>query len=187
MKIIFLDRDGVINRYPGDHNFVTKWSEFKFLKGVKSALKRLNQNGYKLFIISNQSGVAKGIFTLKALERITKNMLEELRRAGVFIDGVFYCPHRDEDRCSCRKPKIGLLEKAIETLGSVNIDKKECFFIGDSLCDIQTGRTFGCRTILVFSGKERIPKTKNWQIKPDFTATDLSEAVKIILNFHKNG
>jgi len=181
MKIIFLDRDGVINRYPGDYRYVTRWQEFKFLKGVKSALKRLVQNGYKIFIISNQAGVSKGIFTKESLDEITHNMLKELEKSKANIEGVFYCTHRQEDNCTCRKPKTGLLEKAVKTLGVKKIVKKDCFFIGDTIRDIQTGKTFGCRTILVFSGNEKPQNKESWAIQPDFTAKDLSEASRIIL------
>ncbi|MCM8792382.1 MAG: HAD family hydrolase [Candidatus Omnitrophica bacterium] len=181
MKIIFLDRDGVINRYPGDNKYVTRWSEFKFLRGVKSALKKLIQNGFKIFIISNQAGVSKGIFSQDALNRITKNMLNEFKKSAIHIEGVFYCVHREEDNCSCRKPKIGLLEKAVKSLGINKIDKKDCFFIGDTLRDVQTGKAFGCRTVLVFSGKEKLANRDKWKIRPDFTATDLCEATHIIL------
>ncbi|MCM8800301.1 MAG: HAD family hydrolase [Candidatus Omnitrophica bacterium] len=181
MKIIFLDRDGVINKYPGDGRYVTKWSEFKFLKGVKLALKRLTQNDCKIFIISNQAGVSKGIFTKKDLDDITENMLKELNRSKIKIAGVFYCIHREEDKCSCRKPKIGLLKNAIRSLGKIKIDKKNCFFIGDTYRDIQTGEAFGCKTILVFSGKEK-KNNKNFPLKADFTASDLLEATDLILN-----
>jgi len=186
MKIVFLDRDGVINKYPGDTRYVSTWQEFHFLRGVKRALKRLTEAGYKIFIISNQAGVAKGIYSKDMLDAITNRMLGELTKSGSRICGVYYCIHRDEDNCSCRKPKIGLIEKAVEEHKIPFDILSNSFFIGDSTRDIQTGKSAGCKTILVFSGKEK-PEgqsslvTAPLKIQPDFTARDLSEAVDLIL------
>lgn len=185
MKVIFLDRDGVINEYPGDFSYITNWKEFKFLPGIKEALKKLNNAGYRIFIISNQAGVSKGIFTQNALDEITEHMLKEMKEAGVSISGVYYCMHREEDNCSCRKPKTGLIDIALKNLQIKRPTVTETtnnFFIGDTMRDIQTGKTAGCKTILVFSGKEKPQNKDNWTFQPDFTATDLSEAVDLILN-----
>lgn len=182
--VVFLDRDGVINKYPGDREYVKSWKEFRFLYGVKSALKKLQKNGFKIFVISNQAGIAKKIYSEEALNKITQNMLEELKKNGIEIDGVYYCIHRQEDNCLCRKPKTGLLDKAIAKLNSegYSLDPLKSYFIGDTIGDIQTGKAKGLKTILVFSGKEK-PKNKDtWQVLPDYTALNLSEAVKIILN-----
>ena len=186
MKVIFLDREGVINKYPGDTRYVTALSEFHFLPGVKRALKRLTEAGYKIFIISNQAGVTKGIYSKETLDEITSNMLNELNGSGVKICEVYYCIHRDEDNCSCRKPKIGSIEKASKEHDIPFNILSNSFFIGDSTRDVQTGKSAGCRTILVFSGKEK-PEgfsslgTVPFKIQPDFTARDLSEAVDLIL------
>lgn len=185
MKVIFLDRDGVINEYPGDFKYVTNWKGFKFLPGVKEALKKLNKAGYKICIISNQAGVSKGIFSQGTLDEITQNMLNEIKDAGAEIFGVYYCVHRDEDNCSCRKPKAGLIETALKNLGIKElavIKEGNCFFIGDTMRDIQTGKSAGCKTLLVFSGKEKPQNKDNWTFQPDFTAANLSEAVDLILN-----
>ncbi len=181
MKVVFLDRDGVINQYPGATRYVTSWDEFHFLPGVKKALERLNEAEYKVFIISNQAGVSKRIHSKESLEYITNNMLRELEGSSDNICGVYYCVHRDEDNCSCRKPKTGLLEKAFKEHSIPKNALKYSFFIGDSFQDIQTGSSFGCKTILVFSGKEKPGNQSDWPIKPDFTAADLSNAVDIIL------
>ncbi len=181
MKIIFLDRDGVINTYPGDGRYVTSWGEFHFLPGVKPALKRLFVSGYKIFIISNQAGVAKGIYSRESLGEITNNMLDELKEAGIEISGVYYCLHREEDNCSCRKPKSGLIERVLRE-HSIHKDLlSRTFFVGDSMRDIQTGRNAGCRTILVFSGKEKPDNQLNWNVQPDFATADLPAAVEIVL------
>jgi len=183
MKAIFLDRDGVINRYPGDKEYVKSWDEFHFLPNVKPALKKLNDNGFKIFIISNQAGVSKGIYTRENLDLITKNMLDVLKKQNITVAGVYYCTHLFEDDCSCRKPKTGLIDMAIAKMrkDGLEIALSDTYLVGDTVRDIQTGKSAGLKTILVFSGKEK-PENKNiWQILPDFTASDLSEAVQIIL------
>lgn len=183
MKIIFLDRDGVINKYPGDFEYVKSWEEFIFLPKVKDALKRLNDNGFKIFVISNQAGVSKGIYSKEALDLITNNMLQELSKDHINIDGVYYCTHRQEDNCSCRKPKTGLIDKALAALKKTNFHScGTCYFIGDNIHDVQAGREAGLKTILIFSGKEKPQNKNNWQVRPDFTAPDLSKAVDLILS-----
>jgi histidinol-phosphate phosphatase family protein len=181
MKVVFLDRDGVINQYPGDTKYVAAWSEFYFLPGVKEALLRLTQAGYKIFIVSNQAGVAKGIYSKKTLDEITRKMLKQLGESGVKICSIYYCIHRNEDNCSCRKPKAGLLEKALQEHAISRDVLSSAFFVGDSTRDIQAGKSAGCKAILVFSGKERPGNQAGWSVQPDFTAKDLSQAVDLIL------
>ena len=187
MKVVFLDRDGVINEYPGDFEYVKSWEEFHFLPGVIGALKAINDKGYKIFIISNQAGVGKGIYSQGNLDLITHNMLRELAKDGVEIAGVYYCTHRKEDNCSCRKPKTGLLDlviqKAKESGGEIDLEKS--FFIGDTIRDIQVGKAVGLKTILVFSGKEKQENSSFWGTAPDFTAGDLPKAVEKYIS--KNG
>lgn len=181
-KVIFLDRDGVVNKYPGDADYVKSWSEFNFLPGAKSALKKLADAGFVIFIISNQAGVGKGIYSKEALDLITKNMLDELNKGGIRICGVYYCTHRPEDDCSCRKPNTGLIDMALSGLGDKGLIKpSDIYFIGDAIIDVETGRKAGLKTILIFSGKEKSENKNNWRVLPDFTATDLSAAVDEII------
>lgn len=183
VRAVFLDRDGVINRYPGDSEYVKSWSKFHFLPKVKPALKRLSAKGFQIFIISNQAGVSKGIYSKESLDLITKNMLKELNNHKIDIAGVYYCTHRQEYNCSCRKPKTGLVVLAIAKLKNkgFKIQRKSSYFIGDTTRDIETGKRAGLKTILVFSGKENLENKNNWKIQPDSTAKDLLEAVNIIL------
>lgn len=184
-KVIFLDRDGVINKDPefiNEYEYVTKWSEFKFLPGVKRAIKRLTDAGYSIYVISNQAGIAKGYFTRRDLAAVTERMKSALERAGGRITGVFYCPHRSEDNCECRKPKAGLFRKALRR---GKIDFKKTFFIGDNIRDVKAGHAIGCRTVLVLSGKVRSRDSSGWDAKPDFVRRDLSEAVDFILRRDK--
>jgi len=183
MKVVFLDRDGVINEYPGDADYVKSWEEFRFLPVAKPALKKLTDNGIAIFLISNQAGVSKSIYSQETLDLITSNMLKELGDYGANISGVFYCIHRNEDNCSCRKPKTGLIDMAIAQLEKEGkrIKLSESFLVGDTIRDVQTAKAVGLKTIIVFSGKEKPENKNNWPIQPDFTAADLLEAAEIIL------
>lgn len=183
VRAVFLDRDGVINRYPGDSEYVKSWREFHFLPQVKPALKRLSARGFQIFIISNQAGISKGIYSKENLDLITQKMLKEFNNYKISIAGVYYCTHRQEYNCSCRKPKTGLVVLAIAKLknNGFKMQRNGSYFIGDTTRDIETGKRARLKTILVFSGKENIENKHNWKIQPDFTAKDLSAAVKIIL------
>lgn len=178
MKAIFLDRDGVINRDPGDKKYVTSWKGFRFLPKAKSAIIKLRKKGFRIFIISNQAGVGKGIFTKGALDAITKRMLDGIKKAGGKIDGVYYCTHRKIDRCPCRKPKSGLIDIATR---KYTVKLAESFFIGDTIRDVKTARAVGCKSILVLSGKEKMSNRNKWEVKPDFVFRDLDSAAKFIL------
>ncbi|MDP2941704.1 MAG: HAD family hydrolase [Candidatus Omnitrophota bacterium] len=182
MKVIFLDRDGVINRYPGDKEYVKSWKEFQFLPGVRPALKKLCLAGFKLYIVSNQAGVGKKIYTRAALDEITRKMLRDLMEYGVEIAGVGYCTHRPEEECLCRKPKAGLIDAVVEKLrrAGKRIDLKKSFFIGDTIRDIQAGKEARLKTILVFSGKEKQKNKSSWRVVPDLTAQDLAAAADYV-------
>jgi len=182
VKAVFLDRDGVINKYPGNFEYVKSWEEFEFLPNIKPALKKLRDKGYDLFVISNQAGVAKGLYSQETLDLITRNMLKELGAGGIDISGVYYCTHHPDAHCSCRKPNSGLVLKAVEALQKNGRALEiECsYFIGDSERDVETGRSVGLRTILLFSGREKPENRSAWQALPDYTAQDLAEAVGII-------
>ena len=180
-KLIFLDRDGVINKDPAwvGKDYVINWEEFEFLPGALEAIKRLTEEGYKIAIISNQAGVGRGIYTKAKLDEITEKMLRHIESKEGKIHSVQYCIHTRDDNCDCRKPKGGLFKKAAQGLG---VDFGKAYFIGDSQSDIEAGRNIGCRTILVLSGKTKDKKeTTDWPVKPDFVAKDLAEAVKEII------
>lgn len=183
MKAVFLDRDGVINEYPGEGKYLTNWENFRFLPGVKQALKKLSDNGFEFFIISNQAGVSKGIFSQEELDRITKNMVCELQKENIVLSGVYYCTHEQEDNCCCRKPKTGMIDSAVQQFKRKNNDLNlsKSFFVGDTIRDIETGKSAGLKTILVYSGKEKLENKNTWLTHPDYTAIDLREAAQIII------
>lgn len=179
MIAIFLDRDGVINKYPGDTAYVTTWKAFKFLPRVKRAIALLNKEKFPIFVISNQAGVGKGVYSRQTLKIITKNMIKELAGFGAKIDDVYYCMHTDKDNCVCRKPKIGLIKFAVR---GRRINIRDSFFIGDTIRDVHTAKAAGCKSILVLSGKEKLSEKNKWEIMPDFVFRDLYEAVRFILS-----
>lgn len=184
-KIIFLDRDGVISIFtPND--FIKSWEEFEFVPEAIEGVKILTDMGYKVVIISNQSGVGKGVFSKEALEEITENMKKVLRENGTDIFKVYYCTHSEDENCNCRKPKPGLFYQAKEEIG--NIDFSKTFFIGDSERDIIAGKTVGTKTILVLSGQTKTKEeTEKWKIKPDYIFKNLKEAALFIKSGGKNG
>lgn len=145
-RIIFLDRDGVINERPPKADYVKTWQEFKFLPDAIEAIKLLNANEYKVFIISNQSGIARKMVSKKNLSIIHKNMQKELKKHKARIDDIFICPHGWNEDCDCRKPKPGMLYQASN---KHLIDLSKTIFIGDDKRDKQAGDFVGCRTILI--------------------------------------
>jgi D-glycero-D-manno-heptose 1,7-bisphosphate phosphatase len=141
---IFLDRDGVINcRRPGD--YVLDWSQFVFMPGIREALKQLSSLGLPMIIISNQAAVGKGLLDPAGLEVITARMNEALLADCTTLAAAYYCPHRIEDHCPCRKPKPALLQAAAHDF---NINLSRSILIGDSDTDIQAARAAGCASVL---------------------------------------
>ena len=185
-KIVFLDRDGVINEFPGNGNYVTRVKNFHFIPGALDGIRRLTKEGFTLFVVSNQAGVGKGIYSRDKLNRITRNMLAAVRKKGGKIKKVFYCIHRTDHECDCRKPEIGSLVRAMKALNKSMRHIEHAFFIGDTKVDIQTGQNAGCKTIFVLSGRDQRRDIKKWPVKPDFVAKDLLAAVKIIHEEHSN-
>ncbi len=144
-KVVFLDRDGVINNWRKD-NYVKNWSEFTFIDGAKESLAKLTNAGYKIFIVTNQRAIALGLMTESELNKIHNQMTAELRKHGAKISGIYYCPHNTTDNCHCRKPKAGLLYKAA---WDHDIDLTKAIMVGDKEKDVEAGKAAGCRTILV--------------------------------------
>lgn len=158
-KVIFLDRDGVINKKPPRGEYVKSWEEFKFLPGSIEALKILNQKGYSIYLITIQAGIGRGMMTEEDLTSIHQKMKEELGENGTKIDGIYYCPHEMNENCECRKPKPGLFFQAAR---DHNIDLTKTVFIGDDeKRDLGAGKAAGCKTILVEPGKNLLDIVKS--------------------------
>lgn len=147
-NILFLDRDGVINRKAPPHEYITSIAEFVFLPGTIETLQKLQTAGYLFYIVTNQAGIGRGKMTMADVDSIHAHMKNELRKAGVEIAGIYMCPHTEADACDCRKPKPGMFLKAsIED----DIDLSKALFVGDSENDAAAGEAAGVRTILVQS------------------------------------
>ncbi|GJM11985.1 MAG: D-glycero-beta-D-manno-heptose-1,7-bisphosphate 7-phosphatase [Pseudohongiella sp.] len=148
MKIIVLDRDGVINHDSDD--YIKSADEFIPIPGSIEAIATLCAAGFRVVIASNQSGVARNFFDEEQLSEIHHYLCSMVEEAGGIIDGIFYCPHHPDDGCSCRKPNTGLLEQIEKEFDCELLDS---FFVGDSLKDIEAAKAFACSPILVRTGK----------------------------------
>jgi len=129
-KALFLDRDGIINV---DHGYVSKIENFKFTQDIFELLHLFIQKGYLLFIVTNQSGIGRGYYTLDDFTILTQWMLKELKQKDISIEKVAYCPHAPEAHCTCRKPQTGMIDEILETY---DIDLKKSWLIGDKQSDI---------------------------------------------------
>lgn len=146
--VVFLDRDGVVNEESAD--FVRSADQWHPLPGSLEAIARLCEAGYRVVIISNQSGLARGLFDRAALEAIHARLRSEVARFGGRIDGIFVCPHLPSAGCECRKPRPGLIRQAESALG---LDARGAPFVGDRASDLRAARAAGCRPVLVESGR----------------------------------
>jgi len=171
--VVFLDRDGVINRKMPESDYVRNWSEFSFLPGVFRALRMLKENGFLIAIVTNQRCVAKGIVTEERLKEIHEKMVNEIRKYGGDIDAIYFCPHDVSDGCVCRKPEPGMILRAIKDFKGHNIDidlERSCV-IGDSERDIIPAKVLGLRAI----------KIGEYSPEADINKRDLLEAVEAII------
>jgi D-glycero-D-manno-heptose 1,7-bisphosphate phosphatase len=148
MKLIILDRDGVIN-YDSDQ-FIKSPEEWKPIPGSLEAIARLNQAGYRVVVSTNQSGIGRGLFDMPTLNAIHDKMYKACAMVGARIDAVFFCPHTAESHCLCRKPKAGMLEEIAERY---NVSLSGVPAVGDSLRDLQSAATMGAQLYLVLTGK----------------------------------
>lgn len=176
MKLVILDRDGVIN-FDSDQ-YIKSPAEWKPIPGSPEAIARLNQAGYRVVVATNQSGVGRAMFDMDTLNAIHDKMHKTLSAAGGRIDSVFYCPHAADAGCDCRKPLPGMLERIA---ACYNTDLANVPLIGDSVRDLQAAVAIGARPMLVLTGKGK--KTKDSPDLPEGTLVfaDLAAAVDFIL------
>lgn len=147
MPYIILDRDGVINY--DSTEYIKSPDEWKPIPGSLEAIAHLNRAGYRVIIVTNQSGVGRGYYDLATLDQIHEKMVYELATVGGCIEEIFFCPHRPDENCACRKPKAGLLLQIEEKYKLV---LKDTYFIGDSYGDVKAALTAGCKPLLVMTG-----------------------------------
>ncbi len=176
MKLVILDRDGVINHDSAE--YIKNPAEWKSIAGSLEAIAKLNQHGYRVVVATNQSGVGRGLLDMATLNAIHEKMHKALSQAGGRIDAVFYCPHAREADCNCRKPRAGLLEDIAHRF---NTDLAGVPCVGDALRDLEAAVKVKARPMLVLTGKGRVTAAagglpENTQIFPD-----LAEAVQSIL------
>jgi D-glycero-D-manno-heptose 1,7-bisphosphate phosphatase len=176
MKLIILDRDGVINQ--DSDQFIKNTTEWKPIPGSLEAIAKLNHAGYRVVVASNQSGIGRGLLDMGALNAINDKMYRVLAQVGGHIDALFYCPHAAEANCDCRKPKPGMF---IDIAQRFNVDLAGVPSVGDSLRDLQAAAAAGAQPVLVLTGKGS--KTRTGGGLPDGTPVyaDLAEAVRHIV------
>ena len=177
-RAVFLDRDGTIAEEVGYANHISRFVVYPF---AAAAICRLNDAGFPVIVVTNQSGVARGFFPESLVGQMHEKMVEELATGGAHVDGMYYCPHIRDDRCSCRKPLPGMLEQAAR---EHNLKISGSVLVSDRYNDIQMGHENGCRTILVLTGYGRGDYEWNrakWPRQPDHVVENLADAVEIIL------
>lgn len=174
---LFLDRDGVINRNPGDQ-YITRWEQFEFLPGALDAIRDLSGSGWPLVVVSNQAGVTKGLMSREDLDDITCRMRQGIETHGGRLTDVLYCTHVEADGCQCRKPKPGLLLQAAQRF---HFRLSDSLLIGDDPRDVQAARAAGCRAVAVLSGRNDPEQIIRWPQAPERIFKDLREAADWIL------
>jgi D-glycero-D-manno-heptose 1,7-bisphosphate phosphatase len=171
VKLAILDRDGVIN-HDSDH-YIKSPSEWRPIPGSIEAIARLNQNGYRIAVATNQSGIGRGLFDMATLNAINDKMMELVFRQGGRIDALFFCPHTAAEDCGCRKPRTGMLE---EIAARFHTELKGVPSVGDSLKDLQAAESVGAQPILVLTGKGRATQAAGGLPKKTLVFADLAEA-----------
>lgn len=174
-KVVLLDREGVISRRI-PNGYVTSWERFSFLPNATDAICQLSRQGYHVLVVSNQAGVGKGLMSLQALKDITHKFVQHIESAGGSISAVYYCTHRAEDGCDCRKPKPGLL---LNAQSDYRFDPAQTFMVGDTESDIAAATRAGCPAILVSSSKRA--KWRAWEYQPVAVVPNLMAAAAYIL------
>ena len=146
LATVFLDRDGVLNQKLPEGEYVTSWDDFHPLPGVPQAIAQLNRAGLRVIVVSNQRGIALGLYTAEDVAAIHTNLQALLETEGAHLDGFYFCPH-DKQECNCRKPLPGLFEQAVADFPSIAAESSA--IIGDSLSDIEFGRRLGMLTLFI--------------------------------------
>lgn len=178
-KAAFIDRDGVINE---ERNYVHRIEDFVLLPGVAQGLVLLRDAGFRLIVVTNQAGIARGYYDQSAMERLHDHMREQLAMQGVVLDAIYFCPHHPQGRvqglaveCDCRKPAPGMLLQAAKDF---NLDLSASVLIGDKLSDVQAGKKAGVgRNVIVESGHEVHAAAR---LQADGVAADLLAAVQLL-------
>ena len=175
---MFLDRDGTIAEEAG---YLNHPSRFHIFSSAAPAIRRLNEAGLAVIVVSNQSGVSRGYFPESLVWQVNERMQRELSAAGARLDAVYYCPHGSADGCDCRKPKTGMIERAAR---EHHLDVPRSYVVGDRYADMELAFRAGCKAVFVRTGYglgEETWHAKNWPRQPDALVDDLPRAVDWIL------
>lgn len=179
IEYVFLDRDGVMNRKPPEGEYVAKWADFHPLPGSEAAVAALNASGRTVIIVSNQRGVALGLYSENDVRALHGALQQHLAAYSAHIDAFYFCPH-DKNQCDCRKPRTGLFEQAFRDFPGAS--STNSVMIGDSLSDIQAARNLSMPSIFVAGEPSRQkPGTEKASSLADCVAESLAEAVKLYL------
>jgi D-glycero-D-manno-heptose 1,7-bisphosphate phosphatase len=181
---IFLDRDGVIIENKSD--YVRDWSQVKMFPEAIQTLSHPALRNYKIVIVTNQSAVGRGLISLETANEINSRLVQFIHHHGGRVDGVFLCPHKPDDHCSCRKPKPGLLLQAAVEL---SLDLKRSWMIGDAWSDVEAGRAAGVRRAILLRtgrGRDQLLQPRPETITSHFIFDNLSQAIDAIFAFDKS-
>jgi len=176
---VFLDRDGVINE--DSPAYIKRWAEFRFIPGSLEAIAELADRGFRILVVSNQSGVGRGLITRSTLARMHRNLIAAAAESGGRIDDIFFCPHRPDEDCECRKPRPGLFRKACRVHA---VDLSAAVMVGDSAKDVIAARQAGCAlSVLVKTGDHASAEAELAAagLRPDHVAADLKAAADWII------
>ena len=162
------------------------WEQFEFIAGSLDAIAALSKHGFKLVVISNQSGIGRHFVAREVVDEIHNKMLAEISRSGGTIAGLYYCPHTPEDNCTCRKPRTGMLVQAAREL---QLELAKSYLVGDALDDVTTGQKMGCTTLLVRTGRgrEEIRRLPSFEGDQPTVVDDLLAAANWILAREASG
>ena len=175
---VFLDRDGTLNY---DSGYITSPDELILFPGVVPAIARLNRSGSRVVLVTNQSGIARGLMTVEDLQVIHRKLEDELRGGGGWLDGIYFCSHHPDDACQCRKPNAGLIRQAAKELG-LNVSRS--YFIGDKVVDMELANAVGSIAVLVMTSEysqDAAQAMEKNQIQVAFVASKFGEAANWIL------
>jgi histidinol-phosphate phosphatase family protein len=171
-RAVFLDRDGTM---APDVHYCGRPEDFDLFPNTAKAVRLLNEHGFKVIVITNQSGIARGYFTEETLAEIHKKMKRELAKEGAWVDAIYYCPHHPDDNCDCRKPKPRLILQAAEDF---DVDLERSFVMGDLQMDIDLGKAVGCPAILIRDGAV----VDSTNAEASLIVPDLLEAARIVID-----
>src|SRR6266566_6365608 len=185
-RAVFLDRDGTLVH---PRHYPSSLGDLHLYNNIGPGLKDLQRAGFRMVVITNQAGLARGYFTLVDLHCMHKHLTSELAQLGVQLDAIYHCPHHPEGvipelaiRCNCRKPQPGML---LQAAADLDLGLQHCWFVGDILDDVEAGNRAGCRTILVDLGTEQAPAQP--LRRPNFVARDTLHALRIVATIRQPG